>query len=153
MSTLQSEVIEVIGAKSVWKVRLSDHILRFFWAWAIVVGLLVGLVVRQGAWPILIGGGITAAASYLLAERHLRLLDHAFFSSRGNSKREIFDRHFAKQVSRDLSLRMTEPGALHGLSEEQARAAFARALDSALDREFRKFDWRFFVREVVRHGS
>lgn len=152
-SSLQSEVIQVIGAKAVWKVKLSDHLLRYYWAWAIPIGILAGLAMRQGAVPAIFVALVAAAAFYLLAERHLRLLDHAFFSSRGNSKREVFDRHFAKQVSMDLGRRMTEPGGLHELPQLQARAAFARALDNELRREFQSFDWRFFVREVVKHSS
>jgi hypothetical protein len=103
---------------------------------------------------IVVGGG-AALAAFHYSESYLLRLDQQLFATPQMSKRELFDRHFARQVEQDLGLRMTEPGALvaeTGTTVEMRRLLFRERLHTRLESEFRAFDWKYFVREVVRYS-
>lgn len=124
---------------------------RHFYVLGGLMGIVVGVLLREFA-VFLIVGLIASAAVYLYAESYLLNIDHEFFTSPGHSKREVFDKYYATEVSRRLSLRMTEPEELmesEQLSTRQTSALFQQRLAVELDREFRRSDWRFFIAESL----
>lgn len=126
---------------------------RRFYLFGGLIGLIAGLFLREFA-VFLIIGGISSVTIYLYAERYLLKIDHEFFSSPGRSKREIFDKYYADEVGRMLSLSMTEPEQLVNnghLTIEQTRALFQQRLYIELEREFRRSDWKFFVAEALHY--
>jgi|GEM_PF-3493067 len=126
---------------------------RHFYLLGSLMGLVVGVLLREFA-VFLIVGLIASAAVYFYAENYLLKIDNEFFTSPGHSKREIFDKYYATEVSRRLSLRMTEPEELvknEQLSTKQTKALFQQRLAVELDREFRRSDWKMFIAESLHY--
>jgi hypothetical protein len=154
-SQLQLDVFHTLGAQRIARVRLATALRKNAWLPGVIVGLIVGFLSREIVLFIFVGGGAWFA-TYFYADRFLLAQDLLLFSSPGMSKRELFDRHFAAEVERQVGLRMTEPQAIVATADqslEVRREAFKRELDLQLEKEFRRFDWQYFVREVVRQSK
>jgi hypothetical protein len=126
---------------------------KYFYLLGGLVGLVAGALLRELAVFFIIGL-MASVAVYFYAENYLLKIDHEFFSSPGHSKRDIFDKYYASEVGRRLSLRMTESEELvknAHLSTERARAVFQERLAVELDREFRRSDWRMFIAESLHY--
>jgi hypothetical protein len=150
-ANLQDDVTQAIGETAVRRVKLFSHFLNYFCVWGGLIGLTLCVATRSV--PIAgLGAVATSIGLYLLAEGYLLRQDHMFFASPGNTKRRVFNRYFSKQASMALSLRFTEPGGRRpatDLEVRTARTAFAKTQDAELEHRFRKFKWRYFVRDVV----
>ena len=147
---LMAEIADVFGEKTSF-ISAVYLIKRYFYLFGVAIGLIAGLLLRDFV-VFLVIGGIASITLYSYTEKYLLKIDHIFFSSPGRSKREIFDRYYANEISRRLSLRMTEPEQLvenERLTIEETRDLFQRKLSTELDREFKRSDWRVFVAECL----
>lgn len=146
-------MITVFGQENIWRVRIATLAQKFSVLIGAVVGLTVGVLIGEIIVLGTVGGGV-ALTMFHFTETYFLRLDSKLFDTPGMSKRELFDRHFAKQVAQDLGLQMTEPDALVtnlGMNTETRRSLFNDRLQSQLEREFHAFDWEYFVREVIRY--
>jgi len=147
---LMAEIADVFGEKTSL-ISAVYFIKRYFYLFGVAIGLIAGLLLRDFV-VFLVIGGIASITLYSYAEKYLLKIDHIFFSSPGRSKREIFDRYYANEISRRLSLRMTEPEQLvenERRTTEENRELFQRKLSTELDHEFKRSDWRIFVAECL----
>lgn len=147
---LMAEIADVFGAKTSAISRVY-FLKRFFYLFGGAFGLIAGFILRDLV-VFLVIGGIASVAFYFYAENYLLKIDHVFFSLPGHSKREIFDKYYAGEIGRRLSLRMTEPEQLvknEHVTTEQRRVQFQQNLSAELDREFRRSDWTIFVAEAL----
>lgn len=149
---LMQEIEEVFGNRTS-SISVVYFLKRYFYVFGGLVGVVTGLLLRDMIVCLVIGGG-ASLAFYHYAESYLLKIDHLFFSSPGRSRREIFDKYYANEVSRRISLRMTEPEQLvknKNLGIELQRELFQKELFVELDREFNRFEWRFFVAECLHY--
>ncbi len=145
------EDIKFFFGKRVSNILRMYFLKRNFYFFGILFGCIVGFLLRDlGTFIIL--GTIISLSIYCYTESYLLKIDHEFFSSNGHSKREVFDKYYSKEISRTLSLRMTEPGQLlenNKRTPEEVRSMFQKRLSLKLDEEFERSDWKFFVAEVL----
>ena len=147
---LMAEIEGFFGRKvsSISRVYLLK---KYFYIVGGASGFVVGLLMNN-FFAFLVVAVIGSIVVYASTENYLLKIDHAFFTSPGYSRREIFDRYYAGEVGRSVALRMTEPEQLvrtEHLTVEQRRTEFRERLAAELDREFGKSDWRFFVAEAL----
>jgi hypothetical protein len=147
---LREEVKEVFKGKTK-AIEMMYHAKKYFYVVGVVSGLALGVFFKSSE-LFFISAIVISLALYLYGEQYLLNQDHAFFTSKGCSKREIFDRYYAKEVSRGLSLQMTEPESLvSGIDTplEEQRKAFKQREAIRLEEEFKRSDWKYFVAEVL----
>jgi hypothetical protein len=147
---LMQEIEEAFGNRTS-SISTMYFLKRYFYVFGGVVGVVAGLLLRDMFFCLVIGGS-ASLAFYHYAESYLLKIDHLFFSSPGRSKREIFDKYYANEVGRRISLRTTEPEQLvknDHLAIERQRELFQQKLSIELDREFKRSEWRFFVAECL----
>ncbi len=126
---------------------------KYFYLFGILIGSISGFFMHEFLVSLIIGA-IASASIYSYAENFLLKIDHEFFSSPGHSKREIFDKYYRSEVSRLISLRMTEPDRIaknKNFIGKSDQVFFQKNLAIELDREFQKSDWKFFVSEVLHY--
>lgn len=155
MERIEGLMTEIEGffGERIFSISMVYFLKKYFYLLGGFIGFVGGVLLRDIAMFLIIGL-IVSVAIYSYAENYLLKIDCAFFSSPGHSKREIFDKYYAGEVGRRLSLRMTEPEGIvsnDNLSIEQARALFQQRLAVELDREFQMSDWRFFVAEALHY--
>jgi len=153
MARIEGLMAEIEGffGKKVSSISQVYLLKKYFYILGGASGLIAGLLLNNLV-AFLVVSVIGSIAVYASAENYLLKIDHAFFTSPGCSKREIFDRYYASEVGRRVALRMTEPEHLvrtEPLTVDQGRTAFQERVAAELDREFRKSDWRLFVAEAI----
>ena len=147
---LREEVREVFKGKTK-AIEMMYHANKYFYVVGVVIGLALGVFFKSSE-LFFIAAIIISIIFYFYGEQYLLNKDHTFFTSDGCSKREIFDRYYAKEVSGRLVLQMTEPESLVSgvdTSIEEQRKTFKQREAIRLEEEFKRSDWKYFVAEVL----
>ncbi|WP_312517355.1 hypothetical protein [Massilia sp.] len=150
---LREEVEEVFDKSERRKIKLLYLANKYFYVVGLVVGISLGFLLQNLDLLIFFVLAISAFC-YFWIDIYLLKQDGKFFNSAGHSKQEIFDRYYAKEISRQLSLRFTTPQALvsqSSMSLEERRADFKRVQAKHLENEFYSSDWRYFVAQVIHY--
>lgn len=118
---------------------------------AIAFGGLAALIFQHPVFLIIgsIGG---ALFSYFYADSYLCKLDAEYFNTSQRSQREIFNKYYSKIVEQNLGLRLTEPSAIQAMSKmsnTEMQSYFKERLQQALELEFNRFQWRYFVAQAL----
>lgn len=150
---LREEVEECFSKSERRKIELLYIANKYFYVVGLVVGIPLGILAQSIEFLIVLVLGISAFC-YFWIDIYLLKKDSIFFNSVGHSKKEIFDKYYANEISRQLSLRMTTPQALVSqscMTLEERQAEFKRLRAKELESEFYRSDWRYFVAQVIHY--